>query len=268
MDIEKLTVELRPRPHWQAIDLGFALLRGRMGTVFAAWWAVWAAIVLASCAASWSWPKWFGLFLMLPWALRPALERIVVHILSRAVFGEEVTWKQAVRAWPSTWKGGMVHVLTWWRLWALGRSFLQPIWQLEGVRGEVAARRREALSRQGTGKAAALWGGTCAHLEFVLWTALLGLVALFSPQGSNGNPFAFLVESMGVDPDSLHALLGALTYGITLGLVGPFYAACGFTLYLNRRAELEAWDIELALRKLQRRRASSRDATSSAEALP
>jgi hypothetical protein len=37
--------------------------------------------------------------------------------------------------------------------------------------------------------------------------------------------------------------------------------AAGFTLYLNRRTELEAWDLELAFRHLQERLAALRRTT-------
>ena len=53
-------------------------------------------------------------------------------------------------------------------------------------------------------------------------------------------------------------ILSVATYGLASGFVGPFYAAGGFALYLDRRAELEAWDIELALRKMKRRREAVR----------
>jgi hypothetical protein len=33
----------------------------------------------------------------------------------------------------------------------------------------------------------------------------------------------------------------------------PIYVACGFSLYLNRRTVLEAWDIELVFRQLRKR---------------
>jgi len=36
--------------------------------------------------------------------------------------------------------------------------------------------------------------------------------------------------------------------------------ASDFTLYLNRRTELEGWDIEIAFRQLAARRASAREA--------
>ncbi len=33
----------------------------------------------------------------------------------------------------------------------------------------------------------------------------------------------------------------------------PVYVACGFSLYLNRRTVLEAWDLELVFRRLRQR---------------
>jgi hypothetical protein len=39
---------------------------------------------------------------------------------------------------------------------------------------------------------------------------------------------------------------------ITL-LIEPFYIAANFGLYINRRTQLEAWDIELSFRKMAAR---------------
>lgn len=44
-----------------------------------------------------------------------------------------------------------------------------------------------------------------------------------------------------------------LLYVLLLILWEPVYVACGFTLYLNRRTALEAWDIELTFRRLRQR---------------
>jgi hypothetical protein len=38
-----------------------------------------------------------------------------------------------------------------------------------------------------------------------------------------------------------------------MAVVAPIYVAAGFALYLNRRVELEAWDIELGFRRLAQR---------------
>jgi hypothetical protein len=40
-----------------------------------------------------------------------------------------------------------------------------------------------------------------------------------------------------------------LSYAITVLFLEPFYVAAGFGMYLNRRAELEAWDIEQEFRR-------------------
>jgi hypothetical protein len=54
------------------------------------------------------------------------------------------------------------------------------------------------------------------------------------------------------------AWISNLLYFTAFGLVGPIYAAAGFTLYLNRRIELEGWDIELKFRRLTARLAAVR----------
>jgi len=40
-----------------------------------------------------------------------------------------------------------------------------------------------------------------------------------------------------------------LAYAATVVFLEPFYVAAGFGMYLNRRAELEAWDIEQEFRR-------------------
>ena len=55
-------------------------------------------------------------------------------------------------------------------------------------------------------------------------------------------------------------VLGDLAYLVALFLIEPLYVASDFTLYLNRRTELEGWDIEIAFRQLAARRASAREA--------
>ena len=40
-----------------------------------------------------------------------------------------------------------------------------------------------------------------------------------------------------------------IAYAIAVLFLEPFYVAAGFAMYLNRRAELEAWDIEQEFRR-------------------
>jgi hypothetical protein len=49
---------------------------------------------------------------------------------------------------------------------------------------------------------------------------------------------------------SAHAgLVASIAYAVAVAFLEPFYVAAGFGLYLNRRVELEAWDIEQEFRR-------------------
>src|SRR5688572_6875569 len=121
MRIDRLDIELRPRPHAQALDLGFALLRRHAGDVYRAWLPLWLAAMALALLLVWLFPGLTWLWVVLPWWLRPALERAPLYVLSRAVFGERTTWRDALRAWPRQLGGGMVRMLTWWRPFMAGR---------------------------------------------------------------------------------------------------------------------------------------------------
>ena len=41
----------------------------------------------------------------------------------------------------------------------------------------------------------------------------------------------------------------AAVYGAVVALLEPFYVGAGFAMYLNRRVQLEAWDIEQEFRR-------------------
>src|SRR5690606_2016873 len=44
---------------------------------------------------------------------------------------------------------------------------------------------------------------------------------------------------------------------IATSAIEPFYVGAGFGLYLNRRTRIEAWDVEIALRRMRARLASA-----------
>jgi hypothetical protein len=45
------------------------------------------------------------------------------------------------------------------------------------------------------------------------------------------------------------ALPMTIAYAAVVLFLEPFYVAAGFAMYLNRRAQLEAWDVEQELRR-------------------
>jgi hypothetical protein len=247
---DKLKIHLRPRTHAQALDLGFALLHEQAGVAYRVWLALWLPLVLLAMLLSWWLPDYDLLWAVMPWWLRPLLERGPLYVLSRQVFGDSVGWREALRAWPGQLRGGALQLLTWGRPLAAARSLYQPIWMLEGARGGNAATRRRVIGRNGASRAAWLFGLACVNFEAVLQLGLLGGLSLFlSPSGS-ANPLYLLTAV-----DHRHTggafQLAMLCYGIGVGIVGPIYTAGGFTLYLNRRATLEAWDLEMVLRQIR-----------------
>ena len=248
MRLDQLQIALRPRAHAQALDLGFALLRAHAGPVYRAWLALWLPLMAIGAALAWWHLPYGSWWLLAVWWLRPLLERLPLYVLSRLVFGETVGWRDAVRAWPGQLGGGWLRMLTWWRPWMTGRGLYQPVWQLEQARGDMAAERRRVIGRNGTGRAAVMFGLACAHFEWVLQLGLASFISYFASEQAGFSPFAFLANNR-LD-NHLQGLMMVLCYSVGGGIIAPFYSACCLTLYLNRRATLEAWDLEIALRQI------------------
>jgi hypothetical protein len=133
------------------------------------------------------------------------------------------------------------------------RSFTLPVWQLEKQTGRAAHERRAALGRRMAGFGGWLTLISATFEGIVLLSALL-LVALLAPAaGSAGFEFSELFRGGGEEASSAWDLRDSVAYVVAVSIVEPVYAAAGFSLYLNRRAILEGWDIELALRRLDAR---------------
>ena len=259
MQIDKLQIELRPRSNAQALDLGFSLLHSHAGAAYMAFLALWLPL-LALCAAltivmpelGWAW-------VIVAWWFKPLLERAPLYVLSRQVFGTTVTWQEAVRAWPRQIGGGAFRLLTWGRPFSAGRGLSHPVWMLEGARGRVANLRRSTLGNNGTASSAVWFGIVCAHLEVVLQFGALGLIGLFLGDGKSSNPFIMFFKGS-EEPTVAIGLLTLAAFGLATAIMAPVYTACCFTLYLNRRASMEAWDIEIKLRQMKRPAARTRAA--------
>ncbi len=254
MRIESLTLAVRPRLPLEAMDLGLKLCQSHWGAVYTAWAVALVPVLgLATAArvlvdASWLWTT-------LVWWLKPLYDRALVLVLSRAVFGETTGARDVARALPGFFRTGLVRGLTWGRF-DPSRSFTLPVWQLEGLRG-AARRGRSALMRKG-GRQRAMWLTiACIHLEVLLMFAGIALFFMVLPEGT-GPAFDELVRAWFETPAG--EVLIDLAYLVALCLIEPLYVASGFTLYLNRRIELEGWDIEIAFRQIAARRASAREA--------
>jgi hypothetical protein len=246
MQLDNLQIELRPRSNAQALDLGQALLRSCAGDAYKAWLAVWLPVIALCFGAQLLLEEQKGWSILLLWWLKPLVERAPLFVLSRKVFGQAVSWQEAVRAWPRQLGGGWFGLLSWRRLFAAPRCLRQPVWQLEQARGKAASARYAVLSRNSASSSATLFGIVCFGFEVILALGTLSLLGTFVSGYELVNPFAALSESSTYFP-----LLMLSAYAIGTCMMGPIYTACGLTLYLNRRATLEAWDIEIILRQIR-----------------
>ena len=244
MQLDRLALHLRRRGPWEAIDLGCAMARTWWPPLIAAWLAVYLPAALVLGAIFHEWPF---VALLILWWLKPAFDRVLLEVLSRAVFGDVPRAREAVRALARA--PGLLASLTIYRF-DLARSFNLPIWQLEKLKGSAARKRGQSLQRRS--RRYAVWlTVVCVHFEVVMLVGFFGAVDLFTPAHVD-NTFG-LGSYFRADAPLWRQYLDVAVHVLAVGIVEPFYVAGGFALYLNRRTELEAWDVELALRRFASR---------------
>jgi hypothetical protein len=248
MRLTDASVTIRPRSAWEALDLGVLLARRHAGLLMASWALVSLPVLAVLTLLLWKYPSW-AMFAF--WLLKPALERLPLYILSRALFGDTPSLGQALRAFPRLLKPQLIASLTWRRL-SPTRSFDLPVLQLEGLSGAARQQRLVLLGQRDSGVASWLTI-VGAHLEVALWLGLISTLYLLLPQQISID----LDWQKLVAPGNGEWLwldhLSNLLYALVLIVWEPVYVACGFSLYLNRRTALEAWDIELVFRRIRQR---------------
>jgi len=254
MRLTDASVVLRPRSAWEAIDLGLLLARRHAGLLLAAQAlsALPLFVLLSLCL--WRFP---ALAAVLFWWLKPLLEKLPLYILSRALFGAPPTLREALGALPRLcWQDLFATLL--WRRFSLWRSFALPVSQLEGLSGKARRQRLGLLMQKDSGAASNLTF-LGVHIELVLWLALIWLIFMLLPQQwlSLDDLSDFLNWHWSDDERRWLYHLANLGYALVLWFWQPLYAACGFSLYLNRRTHLEGWDIELKFRALRQRTSGS-----------
>jgi hypothetical protein len=224
---------------WEGSDLGVRLLQSHSRSVYRCYLAAAVPVFLLSFvtvfAAGW-------LPCLLIWISKPWLDRTILFALSRALFGERTEFSDLWAARREVWGSQLAATLTLRRLSA-SRSFTQPVRQLEGLTGAELAARINQLAPRHRGVARTLTQ-VFATAEFALFASLLSLQAWLAPHTGSLNWTEYLQNS-----NDKHILLTTLAYATAVGFVEPFYVAAGFGMYLNRRVELEAWDVEQELRR-------------------
>jgi hypothetical protein len=238
MQNDSAGVVWRPRSMWEGCDLGVRLLQSWLRPVFTCYLVV-AVPLFCLFAATGAVASWLPFLLI--WFSKPWLDRTILFVLSRALFGRPTTPVDLWRARAEVWWHQLLATLTLRRLTA-SRSFTQPIIQLEGLHGApLRARITQLAARHRSVARAATQAFAVA--EFALFVSLFFLQVWFAPH-TDSNPWSDL-QSL-ARPG--HAWLSTLEYAAVVCFLEPFYVAAGFGMYLNRRVELEAWDIEQEFR--------------------
>lgn len=248
MQVNETSLVIRPRSPWEAIDLGVLLARRHWRLLLSTWAIATVPLFALLTLLLWEHPT---VVLALMWWLKPAFERLPLHILAQALFAPAPTVAQALRQWLRLLRPQLLASLTWRRL-SLSRSFALPVQQLEGLSGQTRLRRLAVLRshNRGAGRWLTLVG---IHLEVVLGIGVVSLLYLLTPQAfSSFGEQQLLLDGNYVEAPWLVHLRNGF-YALILLIWEPVYVACGFTLYLNRRTVLEAWDIELQFRRLRQR---------------
>ncbi len=127
---------------------------------------------------------------------------------------------------------------------SLFRSFSLPVMQLEKLEGEKKKQRLALL--QGASEMAVLLTVSGFFLEIALTFSLLMTLFLLIPDELRWLDFGNFVFR----PDTWLLLL---CYFISCFVITPFYVCAGFMIYISRRVQLEAWDIEIGFKRIRQR---------------
>ena len=247
MQLENMTARVRPRQNWEAMDLGFMLVQQWWGKIAFSWVVFTLPVFILINALLIDHHIWAMIAF---WWLLPIFDRIPLHIISRALFSEVESNKKNLKSIIKVLFPHFIKMLTILRF-DPSRSFNLPVWQLEKLKGHARAERARVLKKMTSGSAFSLTF-MCMLVALIVFISLLALVFMFVPDAyTDGlanifNPWS--IENSWWAGISINFLIY-----IAFFIVQPFYVAAGFSLYINRRTQLEGWDIEIVFRQLAQR---------------
>jgi hypothetical protein len=240
VQVDALAVRLRPRTALEAADLGVRLCQSATRSVYACY-ALAAVPLMIVAIASYSVAEWLpGLVI---WMAKPWLDRTILFVLSRAAFGTATTPADVWRAQREVW---WRHFLFTWTVRRLSpwRSLTEPIYRLEGF-SILKGRSRIRQIRSRVMGSALMMTSVFSMAEIALSVAIFSLIFWLAPAGRTPSFEEFIV---GEGPTFV-LISAPFANALAVLFLEPFYVAAGFGMYLNRRAELEAWDIEQEFRR-------------------
>ncbi|MGH1540193.1 MAG: DUF4129 domain-containing protein [Arenicella sp.] len=247
MQLDNLQIDPRLRHKWAAVDLGCRLGAIWWWPLFLSWFLVSLPFAVGACFLSIEYP-WLG-FLFI-WWFKPLFDKLPLYIASRKVFSQSVSVGEALKTTLKLWKHDGFWWLTFRRL-SFTRSFDMPVSVLEHLSGKRRRQRLNVLHAKAS-SAPTMLTFVCVHIESFLAVGLVFLVGMFLPE--QYSLFNYLVENEGGA-----IWVQTLVYYFCMCVIAPFYVTAGFIAYLNRRVELEGWDIEIQFRKLSAEKKTSKN---------
>ena len=247
MNLDKLQFSASVRSGWQAIDLGFMMA--------SIWWrplfvvsAIAPLLLFIPLVIIFSDnPFWAGFVV---WWLKPFWERLPLCLGSRSVFGEESGPIEILWQTKSLYLKDAIPWLLW-RRFSFQRAFDAPVTILEGLTGKGRRSRINVLHGKYSDIALANQAiSFCFELIFCFGIATL--ILFFIPDDFGFDAYD-TVEELTLAGEWLYTIC----WFSAMILIMPFHTMAGFALYLNRRIELEAWDIEITFRNLAQRKQQS-----------
>ena len=187
--------------------------------------------------------------LVIWWWFKPLYELPILFFLSRALFSEQLSIKQA---WTQTLRHFWTLFKTYLTLsrFSTARSVTYSVVFLEMLPRKKRSTRIQTLTAVKTRHYLLMLA--CLHIEFVLAYAIITLVgALFFASAIADIDWTVFFESVDQPAVQNWMTAASITTLIAAALVAPFYVAGGFLIYINRRMQLEAWDIEHRFRRFK-----------------
>ncbi len=247
MQLDKLCINTKKRSPWEAIDLGCKLAINWFKPLFLLYaipFYITASIVSILCY--WLIPEYFWVSFIGMWFLKPIFDRAPLYFASRALFSEYLSVKTVLSNLVKINRFDAIKWITWRRL-SPTRCFDLPITVLEGLTGSDRSKRLSIMHVRGSGEAIML-SLICFLSEILLAGGLDALISLLLPE-SLYDKYSILTS----DIAGGHFNFFILSYFFLAPLVSPFFVCSGFMIYINRRVQLEAWDIDIQFQKMAKK---------------
>ncbi|WP_230661624.1 hypothetical protein [Psychrobacter sp. I-STPA10] len=260
MNIEQMSVAIRPMTTSQAVDLGVMMARHW----FLPLWKIWLGMALPffilfylgstllqyylAVPASDAWWWLGGLGGIIFWWLKPLYEKPMLSWLGFALFSNPPSVKSTIKqGWLELKKHAFTLLIA--RRFSLSRQLMLPILILENPE-KSQFKSRFGLLLRGQGSGLAWHTIVMLHIEMIFTIGmLLFLLNLIPTTFMSAETFFTYLE---VAP-TWTEILWITLYFFSISIVAPFFIAGGFAVYLTKRCLLEGWDVELVFKRLKQR---------------